>query len=670
MTTLYLYDIITNPVAERLVASLEALAGQPVTLRINCYGGDIHAGFAVANAVQRHGQVTVEIDGLAASAATMPCCIAHTRMAENALLMIHGPLIEIPPNPGFIQADDAESMAQSLRIMRDKALAMYAGKTKRPAAEILPMIEGHIAAWFTAQDALEFGLVDEITAEVDDIVYNTPEGVELKMPRKIKAMTDKQFLSIAEIKAQCAAAGDHLLAKVLGEQDNVSPLKMTQRVLENRIENAQRIRTLGQLVGGKEEGFEALMETFLRANMTSQQVATALLDHKAEKSDATAVDSSPPASHLADPVSYGGYGRKHFVEAAIDAIALRQGAKLADPHPAAADLAGRSIMDLAMTCIDQSGRDKAHGGGFVSMRNPAGVIKAAMSTSDFPHLLAGGTVRTLRATFEDLVNDHRRFVQPGDMANFKPGKSINLSAYPGLDHKPEGGEIRYGTITEHAETVKLDTYAKGLTFTREAMVNDDLDGFGSLTMIAGHAAARLERDLVFRVLTDNPLMSDGVALFHAEHKNMAQSEAIVDMASLNKARQKMRAQKDVNGGYVLTQPQYLVVSTLLEGDAEALVASMTYRPAADSEIKTPDWVKGLVVIADPRLDDSSEEDWYLLSNPRIAPVVKLLHLQGYRFPRVETETNFDTESIKFKVVYDVGAAAVGWQGAVKTIYGG
>jgi len=71
------------------------------------------------------------------------------------------------------------------------------------------------------------------------------------------------------------------------------------------------------------------------------------------------------------------------------------------------------------------------------------------------------------------------------------------------------------------------------------------------------------------------------------------------------------------------------------------------------------------IIADPRLDEASELDWYLLSDPNIAPVIRLAFLNGARRPVVEQDEDFKRDVTSYKVRLDVAACAIGYFGAVK-----
>ncbi len=64
----------------------------------------------------------------------------------------------------------------------------------------------------------------------------------------------------------------------------------------------------------------------------------------------------------------------------------------------------------------------------------------------------------------------------------------------------------------------------------------------------------------------------------------------------------MKKQQDASGGYVLTVPRFIVCPVALETDTESLVSSLTYRVDLLGDQQTPQWVKALRIVADPRLD--------------------------------------------------------------------
>jgi ATP-dependent protease ClpP protease subunit len=134
--------------------------GRKVALSIQSPGGDVADGLAIYNAVKRHGDVHVRIEGLAASMASVVAMGARTvTMPKNSYLMIH--------NPWTLAAGDAEGLAgvaETLGNMENMLAGIYADKTKRPFADIKAMMAKE--TWLSAEEAIELGFADDIEAEL------------------------------------------------------------------------------------------------------------------------------------------------------------------------------------------------------------------------------------------------------------------------------------------------------------------------------------------------------------------------------------------------------------------------------------------------------------------------------------------------------------------------
>lgn len=650
-----IFDEITADLAQRVSSQLRAKPTEPVTFLVNSPGGDLAAGLAILNALRAHrGPVVVQIEGIAASAATLLCCVGTVSMADNAALMIHAPWLTTTGN-----ASDLRDSAHGLDALAAGMASAYRAKTGKPAAEIDRLLNGG-DHWMTAAEAHRFGLIDEITParRVAAKLGN------LKLPERFTLMTAENsevtrtpptadVVAIQDAAAQAALSrertrrteirnllvGAHAKNPALREvldacldDPACTPPMASQRLLSKLGENAE---PLG--------GSWALPpeEIALPAGALTREF------HAAER-----------ATRFGNLTPYGGFGGREFVRAGSDGMAIRLGARPKQVHPAAGDFREMSLTGMASLCV------RASGGNPMGMSRSS-VIHAAMTTSDFPELLGTTANKSLVTRFEALVSDHRQLCEAGNLVDFKAAQIVNTSFLPGLVRKVEGGEIQFGAITDGAESYQLATYARGLIFTREAMVNDDLDAFGALLRTAANAAARLERDLVIGILTTNAALSDGVALFHASHGNLENPHVSIGVAGLGTARSLMRKQKDSSGGFVMTNPRFIVCPVAGEATAEALVASLTYRPEANIEQQTPGWVKALVVVADPRLDEADAAAWYLLSDPAVSPVIRLGYLNGVTVPTVEQDTDFDRDTMKFKIRFDIACTAVGYSGAVK-----
>lgn len=138
-------------------SALEEAAGEDVDIDINSPGGDIFAGSEIYAAIRDYkGNVNIHIVGLAASAASVIACAAHSDMAPTAQIMVH--------NVSSYASGDYHEMDKTSEILQkaNKAIAAaYVHKTGMSEKDALDLME--CETWLTAQEAVNYGLVDGIS---------------------------------------------------------------------------------------------------------------------------------------------------------------------------------------------------------------------------------------------------------------------------------------------------------------------------------------------------------------------------------------------------------------------------------------------------------------------------------------------------------------------------
>jgi ATP-dependent protease ClpP protease subunit len=172
MPTLYLYDILGVDFfggipARQVVEDLKALGDVPeLAVRINSPGGDIFEAIAIYNALARFpAKVTVHVDGVAASAATLVAMAGDkVLVAENAMFMVHRPWTGV--------MGDAPEMRRQADVL-DKAwsamLATYARRTGRRAATFEQKVADAGGEWWmTAAEAVAEGFADAVEKPAKD----------------------------------------------------------------------------------------------------------------------------------------------------------------------------------------------------------------------------------------------------------------------------------------------------------------------------------------------------------------------------------------------------------------------------------------------------------------------------------------------------------------------
>ena len=157
--------------------------GKAIDLHVNSGGGSVFDAFAMMTALRNHdGKVTAHVDGIAASAASFLLAAAdEVRMSSTAFVMIHDASTVAFGNSGQIR-----ETADWLDMIDRQLAGIYAKRGNRTEAEFLTAMDA--TTWFTADEAVEWGLADYIDEAVaaaacitaDKATLATrPEGVAL-----------------------------------------------------------------------------------------------------------------------------------------------------------------------------------------------------------------------------------------------------------------------------------------------------------------------------------------------------------------------------------------------------------------------------------------------------------------------------------------------------------
>jgi len=179
MSELYIYDEI-GPSDWGLVDDkwvISELAKIPddenVVVRINSPGGDAFAGISIYNALTRRGNVTVEVDALAASAASIIAMAGDTiRMASNAHMMIHDAWMFAMGN-----AAEMRKSADLLEKIDGTIAATYSRRVGQDVEAVSALMDDE--TWFTATEAVEAGFADEISEPLS-IAVSWSDGLQFR----------------------------------------------------------------------------------------------------------------------------------------------------------------------------------------------------------------------------------------------------------------------------------------------------------------------------------------------------------------------------------------------------------------------------------------------------------------------------------------------------------
>ena len=136
-----------------------------ITVWINSPGGDCVAAAQIYNMLMDYkGSVTVKIDGIAASAASVIAMAgSKVLMSPVSMLMIHNPMTAAYGNSAEMQ-----KAIEMLGSVKDSILNAYEIKTGMSRTKLSHLMDAE--TWMDANKAMELGFADEIMKRsVEDI---------------------------------------------------------------------------------------------------------------------------------------------------------------------------------------------------------------------------------------------------------------------------------------------------------------------------------------------------------------------------------------------------------------------------------------------------------------------------------------------------------------------
>lgn len=187
-------------------ADLEKCQGN-ISVWINSPGGDVFAAAQIYNMLMDYPyDVTVKIDGLAASAASVIAMAGtEVQMSPVAMMMIH--------NPMTVAIGDSAEMQKAIAMLdevKESIMNAYEIKTGLTRAKISHLMDAE--SWFNAKKAVELGFADKILFSDDAEETTEDEPLEAVMFSR-KAVTNS------------------LLSKLMPEKKNGTPIEQLEKRL-------------------------------------------------------------------------------------------------------------------------------------------------------------------------------------------------------------------------------------------------------------------------------------------------------------------------------------------------------------------------------------------------------------------------------------------------------
>lgn len=465
----------------------------------------------------------------------------------------------------------------------------------------------------------------------------------------------------ADAGAQVRSEGDIHLVTITSKEDRAMPDKVKEKIPtpESKPVDETAIRAEG---GKIERERQLKIRNFGKQSRTPEAEITGFIERGTSAEDARdemfknwseTVDAECTRSDGTTTVDE----RDKFIAAGVNAIRGRAGV---DKMDTGNEFRGMRMTEIAKLCLEKAG---------VNARglDEREMVKRAFTTSssDFPVLLENAMHKTLQGAYATAPDTWSRFCSVGSVTDFRAHNRYRLGSFGNLDALGENSEIKNKSIPD-GEKSSITATTKGnlINISRQTIINDDLGAFIGLSQMLGRAARRTIEADVYALLASNPIMFDGIALFHALHGNLTESGTVVSVAAIETLRIAMAKQMDISGNDYLDLRPALWLGGMASGGQARVTNDAQYDPDTANKLQSPNRVRGLFrdVIDSPRIAGT---EWYGFADPNESPVIEVAFLNGEQEPFLDSMQGFEVDGLQWKVRLDYGVAAIDYRGAQK-----
>lgn len=149
-------------------------SGEDVMITIDSPGGDLWDCIAIYNVIRDFARqhkdttITTYIQGMAASAASVIACAAHSVSAKNKIIVEDNSIYMIHNAWSVVIGDRNEmrSNADAMERMDDLIAAAYSGRTGKTVSEIKKLMDAE--TWYYGKEIADAGFADEVLKDDEE----------------------------------------------------------------------------------------------------------------------------------------------------------------------------------------------------------------------------------------------------------------------------------------------------------------------------------------------------------------------------------------------------------------------------------------------------------------------------------------------------------------------
>jgi len=322
------------------------------------------------------------------------------------------------------------------------------------------------------------------------------------------------------------------------------------------------------------------------------------------------------------------------------------------------------------------------------------LMKEAETTSDFPVLFGTVLERQLRAKYQLVNPDWRKYIKTRTVNDFRT--AWDMATYGNratLSVVKERGEYKASALADGKFTINLKKYGRKFPLSWEAMINDDLGAFSDISNDLVLSATNTEAYVATSTFSGSGGPNSTLYQIGGTHPidgttftNKKTGASGLNATEVAAAITALKSQVDFDGNPIMFNRFVLVTPVALEFTAlqvlsnNALIATALSSQSATSTVigttsenillKYP-----LTQATNPWLDiidtTAGKKTWYLFGEPADGDAVVMAFLRGHESPEVcqrmsdkvtlggapisPMEGDFDSDSIQWRVRHVLGS---------------
>ncbi len=622
--------------AKQFARDLQALGKvSSITARIHSPGGDVFEGMAIYNIIKGHpAQKVCHIDGLAASmASVIAMAFDEVIMPANAMMMVHKPW-----GGTLGDADDMRKYADLLDKVEGNLVGAYAQKTGLSDDELHALLAEE--TWLTGSEALEKGFADTVTDPLQIAASLSSKRLKdfTNMPDSLKNLFAPQG-NTPGAPTPAPAAADAALNPPSQADIQAAAVAMNKARIDGINATFAAFPQFGELKNS------CIADVAIDADKAKDMILAKL----GEGQTPAAVQPQSVIIHSSNGNIVGDSISAHLMARAGHAKVEKDNG-----------YASYNLKELARASLI----DRGIGIAGLNQMQMVG-LAFTHSSSDFGNILLDVANKSVMQGWDLAQESFERFTKKGQLGDFKVSKRVGLEEFGSLRQVREGAEYKYITLGDKGADIALATYGEIFSITRQCIINDDMDMLSSIPMKMGAAAKATIGDLVFAILTGNPKMADGKALFHADHGNLGAGAPSVEVLGILAELMESQTTGGKNKRALNIMPEFVLCPPNLKRTLNQIIKSSSVKGAdVNAGIANPmqDFAE---VISEARLKAASDKVYYLAAGQG-RDTIEVAYLDGIDTPYIEQQDGFSIDGVATKVRIDAGVAPLDHRGLVKS----